>query len=381
MARPKILIFSTAYFPYVGGAEVAVKELTDRLVDYDFVLLTARLNRQLPKVETIGRVEVQRIGFGFFVDKFILMFLGHRYAAKLHEQNNFVATWALMASYGGFAAARFKARHKNIPYLLNLQEGDDLTVVERKVWPVWWWFKNIFTRADHVQCLSNYLADWARRFKVVENKITVVPNGVDLVKFQPAEIDLAKKVIITTSRLVPKNGVGDLIEALTYLPRQATLQIYGTGFLQDDLKQKVKQLDLTDRVKFFGQVAPEELPAKLAAASVFCRPSLSEGQGISFLEAMAVGLPTVGTPVGGIVDFLHDPSSISGQAATGWLAEPQNPQSIAKKIAFILDPNHQDEVLTVAKAGQSLIRNYYSWDTITGKMGQILAELTGDRQS
>lgn len=379
MSKPKVLIFSTAYFPLVGGAEVAVKELTDRLVDYDFVMVTARINRAWPKVEQIGRVEVHRIGFGSRFDKFILMFFGARLAAKLHAKNNFSSTWAIMASYGGFAAARFKRQHKTVPYLLTLQEGDDLKSVERKVLPVWFWFKSIFTRADQVQCISNYLADWARRFKVDDNKISVVPNGVDLEKFQSTEISLDKKVIITTSRLVPKNGVGDLIEAMTLLPRQVTLQIYGQGNLREVLEQKVKHLHLSDRVKFFGYVLPNELPSKLAQASVFCRPALSEGLGNSFLEAMAIGLPTVGTPVGGIVDFLHDPLDESGREATGWLCEPKNPQSIAKKIAFILDPAHKDEVWQIAKNGQAHVRANYSWDTVTGKMGQILAELTSGR--
>lgn len=378
MIKPKVLIFSTAYFPLVGGAEVAVKELTDRLIDYDFVMITARLNRAWPKVEQIGRVEVHRIGFGNSFDKFILMFFGHIYAARLHKQNPFSLIWALMASYGGFAAVRFKAKQKNIPYLLNLQEGDDLKEVERKVFFVWPWFKSIFTRADRIQCLSNYLADWAKKMvassqgSVISKKITVIPNGVDLEKFKLVEVDLNKKIVITTSRLVPKNGVGYLIEAMQYLPRQTTLQIFGDGYLRPVLEQKVKNLNLTDRVKFFGHTVPEELPIRLSEASVFCRPALSEGQGISFLEAMAMGLPTVGTPVGGIVDFLEENE-------TGWLALPKNPQSIARKIAFILDPAHKDEVLVVAKNGQHLIRTNYSWDTIASKMAQILAELTGDR--
>lgn len=380
MSKPKVLIFSTAYFPLVGGAEVAVKELTNRLVDYDFVMITARLNRSYSKTEQIGQVVVHRIGFGNRFDKFILMFFGARYAMRLHQKMPVNAIWAIMASYGGFAAARFKGKNKNIPYLLTLQEGDDLKSVERKVLPVWLWFKSIFTRADQVQCISNYLADWARRFKISNDKISVVPNGVDLEKFKPAAVGLDKKVIITTSRLVSKNGVGDLIEAMQYLPRQATLQIYGQGDLREVLEQKVKNLNLEDRVKFFGYVSPDELPTKLSQASVFCRPALSEGLGNSFLEAMAVGLPTVGTPVGGIVDFLKDPSSTSGQESTGWLCEPKNPQSIAKKIAFILDPAHKDEVLSVVQRGQFQVRANYSWDTIASKMSQILAELTGDRR-
>ena len=60
--KKRILIFSTAYFPLVGGAEVAVKEITDRLSDFEFVMITARLDSKLPLVEKIGNIEVHRLG-------------------------------------------------------------------------------------------------------------------------------------------------------------------------------------------------------------------------------------------------------------------------------------------------------------------------------
>ena len=63
--RRRILIFSTAYYPFVGGAEVAVKEITDRLVgSFDFDLITARFEKKLPPVEKVGNVTVYRIGSG-----------------------------------------------------------------------------------------------------------------------------------------------------------------------------------------------------------------------------------------------------------------------------------------------------------------------------
>ena len=72
MSKPRILIFSTAYLPFVGGAEVAIKEITDRLGDkYEFEMLTARLDSKLPKKERIGNVLVHRFG-----DKLTLALFG-----------------------------------------------------------------------------------------------------------------------------------------------------------------------------------------------------------------------------------------------------------------------------------------------------------------
>ena len=60
----RILIYSTAYYPFVGGAEVAIKEITDRLTDYQFDLITTQMDMKLPRTEKIGNVSVYRVGLG-----------------------------------------------------------------------------------------------------------------------------------------------------------------------------------------------------------------------------------------------------------------------------------------------------------------------------
>jgi len=70
----RILIFSTAYFPFIGGAEVAIKEITDRLDDVQFDLITAKFDKTLPKMEKIGNVKAYRVGIGKFeYDKFLFL--------------------------------------------------------------------------------------------------------------------------------------------------------------------------------------------------------------------------------------------------------------------------------------------------------------------
>src|SRR3990167_2649446 len=69
--KKNILLFSTAYFPFVGGAEVAVKEITDRINDFEFDMLTARLDSKLARFERVGNVNVHRLGFGRQTDKYI----------------------------------------------------------------------------------------------------------------------------------------------------------------------------------------------------------------------------------------------------------------------------------------------------------------------
>jgi len=86
---------------------------------------------------------------------------------------------------------------------------------------------------------------------------------------------------------------------------QTKLIIIGSGELEDSLKSLADRLDLGQNVIFLGDINHDDLPRYLSVGDVFVRHSLSEGLGNAFLEAMACGIPVIGTPVGGIVDFIE----------------------------------------------------------------------------
>jgi glycosyltransferase involved in cell wall biosynthesis len=363
----KVLIYSTAYFPMVGGAEVAIKEIADRLTDFEFVLVTARLNRAYPKKEKIGNVTVYRLGWGTHFDKLYLAFLGGRFGLKLTQDEPFGLVWGMMASFAGLAALRFKELSPGVKFLLTLQEGDDLKEVEKKMRILKWRFKKVFILADQVQVISSYLREWAMSFGVEEKNITIVPNGVDLDKFNFSGRN-KNKTIITTSRLVKKNGVDTLIRSLALLPTDYRLKILGVGPDEKKLKNLARELGLSERVDFVGFVASENIKDYFAQAEVFARPALSEGLGNSFLEAMAFGLSVIGTPVGGIIDFLKD-------GETGWLVPPNDPQVLAEKIKFITKEENEAQVEEVIKKARSLVEEKYNWVKIAEEMDSLLSRL------
>ncbi len=174
------------------------------------------------------------------------------------------------------------------------------------------------------------------------------------------------KLIITISRLVKKNGVGDLIKAMSFLPEDYYLLVVGEGELEQELKELSSGLNLKERVHFLGGVEYDDLPKYLWSSDVFCRPSLSEGLGNVFLEAMAAGVPVVGTKVGGIPDFLQD-----GQ--TGLFCEVGNPKDIAEKIMNIVDD--EDLKNTLTKNGSELVSETYSWDLVARKMKHMFEKI------
>ncbi len=101
----------------------------------------------------------------------------------------------------------------------------------------------------------------------------------------------------------------------------------------------------------------------LWGSDVFCRPSLSEGLGNAFLEAMAAGLPVVATRVGGIPDFLTD-------GETGLFVQTGNPQDVAAKIQTILT----DEKLTkrLVVRAMTRVKEHYSWERVAAQMREVL---------
>jgi glycosyltransferase involved in cell wall biosynthesis len=376
----RALIFSLVYYPdFIGGAEVAVKEITDRIdaADIEFHMITIRGKGGFLREEKVGNIIVHRIGFArnsgvlHTLNKYFFPFLAARLAARLHTQKKFDMTWSIMANLAGFAALFFKLFHMDVPFVLTLQEGDPIDYILKKTRFVSKPFKMIFTHADRIQAISKYLADFGKAMGATCEAV-VVPNGVDTDRFSKAtpgpELDALKKEIgkmaddvflVTASRLVAKNAVGDIISALSYLPANVKLLVLGVGALESALKLQVRKADLEDRVIFKGYVSHESMPAYFQACDIFIRPSLSEGFGNSFIEAMAAGLPVIATPVGGIVDFLKNKE-------TGIFCEVKSPQDIARKVeVYMRDRNLRDEIVDNA---MHMVLDHYDWKIIAKDM-------------
>lgn len=375
----RVLIFSLAYYPHVGGAEVAIKAITDRITDLEFHMVTLRFSKEDLKEEKIGNVFVYRIGFGTSkLSKFLFQFMAARYASALHNQLGFSATWAMMAHATGVPAALFKMQHPEVPYILNLQEGDSLVHIERTMLPLWPLFVRAFTKADMVQALSTYLANWAHARGFV-GPVEIIPNGVDVQHFSGTPAAHEGVVLITTSRLVHKNAIDDCIRALALLPPMIRFQILGTGVEEAPLKKLADKLGVSGRVVFMGHVDHAQLPERLHAADIFIRPSRSEGMGNSFLEAMAAGLPVVATQEGGIADFLFDAKRNTDKPTTGWAVDANSPEQIAEAVKEILGKGENTK--QVIENAKRMVAEKYSWDLIAQDMrqrvfGRIFDKLT-----
>lgn len=381
----RVLIFSLVYYPLVGGAEVAIKELTDRIPDIQFDMVTMRLDKSQHDVEMVGRVRVYRVGGGSsYLNKIFFVPRAAFKAWQLNRKEPYNRFWAMM-TYMSFPIALMRLLGNKTPYALTLQDGDPFERVFRRphilvLLPL---LKYGFRNAKVIQPISNFLAKWPGKMGY-KGRVEMVPNGVDVSlfakKFSKHEVDdirqkIGKKdgdiILASSSRLTAKNGLDDVVRALPLLPSNIKFFNWGVGPDRDKLLQLAEKLGVSNRVKLFPH-DPKELPIDFHISDIFIRPSLSEGQGISFLEGMAASIPVIATPVGGIPDFLFDPDKNPAHPPTGLFVNVRDPKGIAKQVERLMQNTKLRETLVVN--AKRMVKEKYDWDLIAETMKKRVFE-------
>ncbi len=220
------------------------------------------------------------------------------------------------------------------------------------------WVKSALKNADVCACVSNFSKNAAE--KMGAKNCVLIPNGIDLEKFQLYEGERNMFEICTTSTLIPRNGIDVLIEAMPAVTAEfpmAKLKIAGEGPMQEDLKKIAERLGI--KVEFLGTLKHDEIPELVKKSHLFVRPSRFEGFGVSFIEAMALGTPVVTCPVGGIVDFLRD-------GETGLLAPVDDADALAQKIIFAFV--NESMMKSIVKNARILVEQSYDWRNIANKV-------------
>ncbi len=375
----KILIFSLAYFPRVSGAEIAIQNITKRISDIEFHVVTLCFGSE-PRYERIENVHVYRVGWGSgYLSKILYIPLAALKALALHKENNFDGGWVMM-TYMLFPLVIARVFGLRLPYALTLQDGDPFEYVFNR-----WYilpFRSLlrwgFRHATVIQTISTYLAGWAKQMGYTGH-IEVVPNGYDGLVWSAADMSGQNRevfwknknitdstpTLITTSRLVRKNAIDIVIRALAHLPT-ANFIILGKGPEQSRLEDLAKELKVRERVYFLGEIKNTAIIQYLNCSDVFVRPSRSEGMGNSFIEAMAAGTPVVATQEGGIADFLFDEKRNPDKSTTGWAVDKESPEQIALAVKNILA--RPEQVKKVTETARKMVIEKYDWNMIARNM-------------
>ena len=196
---------------------------------------------------------------------------------------------------------------------------------------------------DQVLAPSEELCE-ATRAGGYQGPVTFIPNGVDTQAFSPGESPLRAEwgvkadetVILLARRLVEKNGVRVLAQAMTGLgDLPVRLVVAGEGPERAVMERVLDEAGMGDRALFLGSVENARMVEVYRAADVSVLPSFMEATSITGLESMACGLPLVGTRVGGIPALIDE-------GRTGLLVPPGDPEALAEALrSLVADPERR----------------------------------------
>jgi 1,2-diacylglycerol 3-alpha-glucosyltransferase len=197
-----------------------------------------------------------------------------------------------------------------------------------------------------------------RQFNV-ESNIIVLPNGVDLKNFHEAtplsraefgykEDDI---LLVYAGRIAPEKNLPFLLKSFVGIAQalpNAHLLLIGSGNQQfeEEIRNLVSELDLTQRVRLTGRIAYDKLPAYLAMCNIFVTASITEVHPLSVIEAMGTGLPVMGVQSVGVSDTVED-------GVTGFLSTHDLPAFTAKLTRLCLDIGLRDQMSDSARKASS----------------------------
>lgn len=318
-----VAMISSVFYPSIGGAQRVVLDVSRGLRARGVeVVVVTRHYRGLARYEEINGVPIYRVGWGdrskavaalsYIVGALWLLLRLRRRFQVLHcHQMISPMTIGLLA--------KLLLRRPLVVMPHGGGEWGDISVLTKRR-PVTGKLRLAIARrwVDAFLCISGPIHAELRSVGVPEARIWDIANGVDVTRIVPVSAERRRELrtqlglpagplVIYTGRLAVEKGLQVLLEAWPALLEQlpaARLLLVGTGEQGDALRERAEQLGIAHEVVFYGR--SEDVTPLLQAADAFVLPSFSEGLPISLLEAMACGLPCVGTAVVGTQQLLQD---------------------------------------------------------------------------
>ncbi len=247
----------------------------------------------------------------------------------------------------------------------------------------------VVAEADHIiaECPQDE-EDLIRLYNADPARITIVPSGFDSGEFWPISKPLARvalgfnpdeRIILQLGRIVPRKGVDTVVQAFSRLIHQhgieARLVVVGGESDEPDprvtpelghLQALVREEAVADRVTFVGRRGRDVLKYFYSAADIFVSTPWYEPFGITPVEAMACGMPVVGSNVGGIKFTVRD-------GETGYLVPPKDPEALAERIARL----YRNPKLMGVFRRQAIRRanDLFTWSKVARAMAVLYEDL------
>lgn len=243
--------------------------------------------------------------------------------------------------------------------------------------------QRLVARADHLICATPHEREFlANLYGADPRRVSVVPGGVDLAQFSPADPGTARRrlglaggpVVLFVGRLEPLKGADILLQAaaIAEVDRPLTLLIVGgdgragaTGGEQERLQRLAAELGIVAQVRFVGPVDRSLLPTYYRAADVCVVPSYYESFGLVAVEALASGVPVIATRVGGLSYTVQD-------GRTGYLVPWRCAEPFAERLEVLLA--NADLRARFRRAARDSVRQF-AWSAVAARVAAVYESL------
>lgn len=268
------------------------------------------------------------------------------------------------------------AENLGIPLVVTLYGHDVSRLAQDKFWRDQ--YTSSFQKASLLLGISNHICSRIEDLGGKPNKIECCHLGVNLEEFQyenpTSPYDGSTVQCLHVGRLVEKKSPIYLLRSLKHAKKHVkegkklNLKIAGDGPLFNDTKKEVERLGLEDDVHLLGAVPHDQVERLFKEANIYtqhCQTASDgdqEGQGVSFVEASASGLPIVATRHNGLPDVIID-------GETGYLVEEQDTRAMGKRIAELA--NQPDKWLEMGRAGRTHIEENFNLKRQSKKIKKI----------
>ncbi len=351
--------------PTVGGSGAVAAALGVQLAQrgHDVHFVTERLPFHLGEFRDNINVHEAEVGHpGTFDQAPTGLALAAKMAevAREHRLEVLHVHYAIPYSITGFLARQIVG--ESAPKLITTLHGTDITLVgqDRSFYEI---TRFGIEHSDGVTAVSHFLRAMTQDELKVSRQIEVVPNFVDLTECCPDRAysgterlaEAGHALLLHTSTLRPGNRVLDLIRILERVNAEvpATLLVVGDGPERAAAQALARRCGVADRVRFVGRV--ESLPEIMAAAQLFLLPSELESFGLTALEAMACGVPVVGTDTGGLPEVVQ-------HAETGFLLPVGDVEGMAARCIELLQDTARREQM--GQAGRRRAASLFGADRV-----------------
>lgn len=359
----KVAVLIDAWFPIFGGGQVHTEEISQILSQnfgYDIEIITSNLGIKGTEDYSDSRTDtlkVTRLGPRFSFENFFgrIIYIFYAFFYLISHDFDLIHAHAFLPGIPAKLASKLKK--KPVVFTVHGIAQDSFSeMINNKALALFYrWIEELILFRISYDWQITVSNDFLK-FKNINKKISLIPNGVDVEKFDKIKTKKNKPFkLIFVGRLHPQKGLQYLLSALAILKNKSLnvyLTLVGDGNLLPTLKKSAIELGILSILLFKGKLSEDKLISEYKSSHLFVLPSIYEGQPLTLLEAWAAKLPVIVTNVGANSDMVEN-------GKNGYLVPPRDPKRLAEIIKKVLEDSKRD---LLGENGYLKVKNNFSWE-------------------